>query len=144
MPGVTRPTIHHVGLTVTDLDASIAWYEKIFDITYQLEVPHEGGTGKVLTDGAWQLMVALHHHDANQSEPCAETRTGLDHVGFPVLARADLEIWQKHLEACGVRRSPVANRPYTQSPIADLPFGSFLVFRDPDNIQLELFAPPNS
>jgi hypothetical protein len=30
----------------------------------------------------------------------------------------------------------------TQSPIADEPYGSVLVFRDPDNIQLELFSPP--
>ena len=33
-------------------------------------------------------------------------------------------------------------KPLTQSPIADEPYGSVLVFRDPDNIQLELFAPP--
>jgi hypothetical protein len=29
----------------------------------------------------------------------------------------------------------------TQAPIADEPYGAVLVFRDPDNIQLELFAP---
>jgi hypothetical protein len=28
------------------------------------------------------------------------------------------------------------------SPISDQPWGSVLVFRDPDNIQLELCAPP--
>jgi hypothetical protein len=31
----------------------------------------------------------------------------------------------------------------TQSPIADEVYGSVLVFRDPDNIQLEFFAPPS-
>ncbi len=39
-------------------------------------------------------------------------------------------------------RADVADKPLTQSPIADEPYGSVLVFRDPDNIQLELFAPP--
>ena len=34
-----------------------------------------------------------------------------------------------------------ANKPLTRPPIADEPYGSVLVFRDPDNIQLEPFAP---
>jgi hypothetical protein len=38
-------------------------------------------------------------------------------------------------------RVDTANRPLTQSPIADEPYGCVLVFRDPDNIQLELFSP---
>jgi len=37
-----------------------------------------------------------------------------------------------------------ADKPLTQSPISDQPYGSVLVFRDVDNIQLELFAPPAS
>jgi len=144
MPNPTRPSIHHIALTVTDLDRSVAWYEKVFDIRYQMEVPHQGGTGKVLANDTWQMMIALHHHDANQSEQFAETRTGLDHVGLIVPTRADLEAWQAHLEDLGVERAATADRPYTQSPIEDRSFGSILVFRDPDNIQLELFTPPSS
>ena len=49
--------------------------------------------------------------------------------------------WQDHLEANGVVPSAHADKPLTQSPIADEPYASVLVFRDPDNIQLELFAP---
>ncbi len=109
-----------------------------------MEVPHQGGTGKILADDAWRFMIALHHHDANQRERFAETRTGLDHVGLVVPTRADLEAWQAHLEALGVERSSVADRPRTQSPIDDRPFGSILTFRDPDNIPLELFTPPGS
>ena len=144
MSNTKRPGLHHIALTVTDLDASIAWYEKVFDIKYQMEVPHTGGTGKILADDAWQFMIALHRHDANQSEWFTETRTGLDHVGLVVPTRADLEIWQAHLEQLGVERVAAAHRPCTQSPIDDRPFGSILGFRDPDNIQLELFAPPSS
>ena len=144
MPNATRPSIHHIALTVTDLDASIAWYEKVFDITYKMEEPHKDGTGKVLADDAFQLMIVLHRHDANEGEAFVETRTGLDHVGLAVPSRADLVAWQAHLEEMGVERSSAANRPCTQSPIADRPYGSVLVFRDPDNIQLEMFAPPSS
>ena len=57
--------------------------------------------------------------------------------------REDLEAWQGHLEANGVVRSDIADKPLTQSPIADEPYGSVLVFRDPDNIQLEFFSAPS-
>ena len=56
--------------------------------------------------------------------------------------RADLERWQGHLERHGVVRAEAADKPLTQSPISDQPYASVLVFRDPDNIQLEIFAPP--
>ncbi len=143
MPTVVRPTLHHIALTVTNLEASIPWYERVFGIRYQLEVPHPGGTGKLLADEAWQFVVALHHHDTNDGQPFVETRTGLDHVGLAVPSRADLEAWQAHLEAMGVERAAAADRPCTQSPIVDRPYGSVLVFRDPDNIQLEMYAPPS-
>jgi glyoxylase I family protein len=144
MPSPTRPSLHHIAITVTDLEASIAWYERVFGIAFQMEVPHPGGTGKILADDAWQLAFALHRHDANAGEPFTETRTGLDHIGLQVPSRADLETWQAHLDTVGVRRAPMANQPCTQSPIEDRPFASILVFRDPDNVQLELFALPSA
>ena len=144
MPSPTRPSLHHIAITVTDLEASIAWYESVFGVAYRMEVPHPGGTGKILADDAMNLVFALHRHDANDGERFAETRTGLDHVGLRVPSRADLETWQGHLDGLGVRRAPMANQPCTQSPIEDRSFGSILVFRDPDNVQLELFAPPSS
>jgi catechol 2,3-dioxygenase-like lactoylglutathione lyase family enzyme len=134
MPDLALPNLHHVALTVNDLDTSIPWYERVFGIRFQTDAPHEGGLGKLLADPDWRLIVVLHRHDAHQSEPFAETRTGLDHVGLRVPTRADLEAWQVHLQALGVNHSP----------IADMPYGHILVFRDPDNIQLELFAPPSS
>ena len=87
-------------------------------------------------------MFGLHRHDTNDGNLFAETTTGLDHAGFAVLTRADMEAWQEHLESSGVIRADVADKPLTQSPIADEPYGCVLVFRDPDNIQLEFFAPP--
>jgi glyoxylase I family protein len=144
MPRPTRTALHHIALTVTDIDTSIDWYKKVFDIQFLMEEPHQGGTGMVLADEAMQLMIVLHRHDANGGEMFGETRTGLDHVGLIVPSRADLEAWQVHLEAMGVMRAAAADRPCTQSPINDRPYGSVLVFRDPDNIQLEMFAPPSA
>ena len=144
MASVAVPTVNHVALTVTNLDASIPWYERTFGIRYQMEEGHKGGVGKLLADEAWKLVIVLHRHDANDGEQFAETRTGLDHVGFALSSRAELVAWQAHLEEVGVQKAAAADMPCTQSPIADMPYGSILVFRDPDNIQLELTALPNS
>jgi catechol 2,3-dioxygenase-like lactoylglutathione lyase family enzyme len=135
--------LHHLALTVTDIEASERWYESVFDVTFQQEYPHEGGVGRILADEAWQLVIVLHRHDGNDGALFGETGTGLDHVGFAVPTRADLEAWQDHLEAHGVVRTDTTGKPLTQSPITDERYGSVLVFRDPDNIQLELFAPPS-
>lgn len=87
MTTLARPTIHHVALTVTDLDASVRWYEQVFGLTTQMDAPHQGGVGKVLADESWQLMIALHRHDTADRALFRETRTGLDHAGFLVPSR---------------------------------------------------------
>jgi catechol 2,3-dioxygenase-like lactoylglutathione lyase family enzyme len=141
---LARPTFHHVALTVTDLDRSIAWYEQLFSISYRMEAPHPGGVGRLLADDDWTLVIVLHRHDGNQHESFHETRTGLDHLGFGVPSRRELERWQERLEDLGVQRVAEADRALTQSLIADTPYGGILVWRDPDNIQMEFFSPPGA
>lgn len=143
-PVWARPGLHHLALTVTDIEASIAWYESLFSISFRMEAPHAGGVGRLLTDDDWSLIVVLHRHDTNDGRPFTETATGLDHAGFGFATRAELEAFQSRLVAHGVVRVDEADRPLTQSPITDTPYGSILVFRDPDNIQLEAYAPPRA
>jgi len=141
MSTVPPPRLHHIAITVTDVDASIPWYENVFGIGYKMDVPHPGGVGKLLATDSMDLIIVLHRHDTNDGALFAEVVTGLDHAGFVVPTRDALVAWQDHLEANGVVRADGASEPLTQSPIADEPYGSILVFRDPDNIQLELFSP---
>jgi glyoxylase I family protein len=133
--------LHHVALTVTDLDTSIPWYEAVFGIRFVMDVPHDGGVGKLLMNETQSLGIVLHRHDTNDGALFSETKAGLDHVGFVVGSRDDLLTWQDHLDAQGVVRADTADKPLTQSPVTDAPYGSVLVFRDPDNIQLEIFSP---
>jgi glyoxylase I family protein len=59
---------------------------------------------------------------------------GLDHLSFAVASHRELEAWQRQLQQSGVE----------DSPIAEARGGSaVLVFRDPDDIQLELIASPS-
>lgn len=130
-------------MTVNDVNVSVPWYEKVFGISYRMDVPHPGGEGKLLADDGRRLVLVLHRHEANPRGSFSERQAGLDHVGFVVSSRADLEAWQEHLARLGVEQVATADRPCTQSPISDAPYAAVLVFRDPDNIQLELFAPPS-
>ena len=50
MSSPVAPRLHHVAITVTDVDASVSWYERVFGIAYRADAPHEGGTGKLLAD----------------------------------------------------------------------------------------------
>lgn len=76
-------------------------------------------------------MMGLDKHETNQGERFDECHTGLDHVAFYVADRAKLDAWADHLDRQGVPHSPITE-------IAE-PFPyAVLVFRDPDNIRLEL------
>jgi glyoxylase I family protein len=140
----TRPSLHHIAVTVNNLESSARWYEDVFGISAKLDIPHQGGLGRLLTDEAWSLIIVLHEHDTNDGAIFRESVAGLDHIGLRLPTRADIEAWQAHLESKGVERCAVADKPLTQSPISDEPYGSVLVFRDPDNIQLELSCPKGS
>ena len=82
---------------MTDLEASTAWYQRIFDIAPVMEEAHDGGWQRLLADSSMQLIIVLHRHDVNQGETFSERRTGLDHVGMAVpsrdwtMARSDLQ-----------------------------------------------------
>ena len=81
---ITSARLHHLALTVTDVDASVRWYEAVFGVRFQTDVPHPGGVGKLLADDTHQLMIVLHRHETNDGTLFGETTTGLDHAGFVV------------------------------------------------------------
>ena len=48
MSMVTAPRLHHLALTVTDVDTSVGWYEDVFGIRFRMDVPHAGGSASSL------------------------------------------------------------------------------------------------
>ena len=126
-------SIHHVGLTVSDVAASEAWYQRVLGFERLILEPHNGGTGYtvVIHRPGTSVDIGLDHHDANEGDTFAEHRTGLDHLAISVERRTDLDDWVTHLDQMGVPTEKITDR------IEPFVF-STLVFRDPDNIQLEL------
>ena len=65
--------------------------------------------------------------------PSRSTSAGLDHLAFACPDRATLHTWKARLDELGV----------AHGGIVDAPYGSGLSFKDPDNLPLEIFAPPS-
>ena len=129
---------HHFSPTVTDIEASVSWYQRVLGLErIPGKFPHygneEGGYEVILADFNAGIIIGLEHHAANDGQPFDETRTGLDHIGISVPSHADLKNWAEWLDSLGVMHSAV-----TDIDGGGLKF-STLVFRDPDNIQLEFF-----
>ena len=88
-----------------------------------------------LHDGTVGLGLNTPWHDISEEERrFDEARVGLDHIGFKVATPDEVQQGAEHLDACGIPHSEV--KPGRMS-------GSMLVvFRDPDNIQLEYYYSP--
>ncbi|WP_319435578.1 VOC family protein [Mycobacterium sp. RTGN5] len=127
---------HHLGLSVRDLERSIAFYCDVLGAVlarspYEGESPAFSGRMAIVALGSTGLD--LFEHAANGDEPFDPVRTGLDHLGFAADSAEELQAWADWLESCKVAHSGVRDIIVggTES------VGAMLDFRDPDGIQLE-------
>jgi len=126
-------TIAHVSLTVSDLDRSIPWYERVFDAKLVLD-DESGPFRRAVLVVAGRALVGLQEFpDPADTLPFNERRVGLDHLAFACSSRGELEAWKARLDELGV----------VNGGVVDAGYGSVLSFRDPDNIALEFFALPS-
>jgi glyoxylase I family protein len=125
--------LHHVTLTVTDLQRSIDFYTMHlgFDLLMKFE-PNRA----LIHNGSVLLALGQPYDPAQALENDAfnENRVGLDHISFVVEDLAALEEAAAYFD----------EQNLDHGEIRDLG-GDFAIyvmaFRDPDNIQLELTAP---
>jgi catechol 2,3-dioxygenase-like lactoylglutathione lyase family enzyme len=131
-PGSLVRGLHHISLTVSDLDHSVGWYERVLGLDAIGENDHDGGRTVVLAEGTTGIVILLQQHKAHEGTASSEYRPGLDHLSFRVDGVADIEAWAEHLDGLGVDRRDILVEEW----------GAVLVFRDPDRIQLEIFCDP--
>ena len=133
--------IHHLRLTVTDVNRSREFYTGLLGFDVAVESPPPGDPAaedayKVLWGGVvmvrGSLVMGL-RPVAPQGDRFDEDRVGLDHLSFSVASRADLEQAAQLLDERGVPHGEI--RTLEGFGIHVLPL------RDPDNIQIELTAP---
>lgn len=122
---------HHVAFTVSDVDRSTDWYRDLLGMQVVFEGDDETVRFKVLAHPGSGWIVGLRQYAGKPDGAFDEFRTGLDHFAFAVASKEELTSWEAELEQRGV----------TFTPRAETPIGSVVVFRDPDNIQLEFWFP---
>jgi glyoxylase I family protein len=133
--------IHHLRLTVTNLERSRQFYTGLLGFEVAVESPPAGDpaaaeTFKILFGGIvmarGNLLMGL--RPVAPSGDCFDPdRVGLDHLSFSVASHDDLEQAMRLLDERGVPHGEITSLPS---------FGiDVLAFEDPDGVQLELTAP---
>jgi glyoxylase I family protein len=124
--------LSHLGLSVTDLDRTVAWYRDVLGAVVARE-PYAGDrpsfSGRMAVLQIGPHILDLYQHAANGGETFGPARTGLDHFAFRADSYADLEQWARWLDTKGVKRSEI--REVTGG------LGGLFDFVDPDGLQIE-------
>jgi glyoxylase I family protein len=142
MPGqIPTGDIHHLRLTVTDLERSREFYTGLLGFQVAVESPPPDDpsadeTFKILFGGVvmirGNLLMGLRPM-APSGDRFDPDRVGLDHLSFGVASRDDLEQALRLFDENGVAHGEITT-------LAS--FGiDVLPFEDPDGVQLELTAP---
>lgn len=126
------PAISHVAVTVSDLEVSRPWYQRLFESEPVLDEDTDNGFHHVVYLVGGTLFGIHQHPSTSSGDSFSEFRPGLDHIAFGCPTRGDLETWESRLNELGIKHGG----------IVDAHYGSGLSFRDPDGIALEFFAPP--
>jgi uncharacterized protein (TIGR00725 family) len=127
----TAPVVHHVTLTVTDVEASSRWYQELLGPASL--VPRSApGWRRIRMQWPGGLVIGVTEHEGTPiTDRFDHRRTGLDHVGLACSGEAQVRRWAERLDQMGAARGPVE----------DVPYGWAVTGRDPDNIPVEFFAP---
>ncbi len=124
--------IHHLALTVTDVERSAMWYSELLGMVQVIGDDTDDVRYRVLAHPESGMVIGLRQYPLTGSgDAFDEMRTGLDHVAIGVESADDLTAWAARLDELAVA--------YT--PSAETPIGTVIVVRDPDNIQLEFWLP---
>ena len=128
----TLAAYSHLSLSVTDLERSTDWYCSVLGFEIVANVEGEGFRRNRLRQPDAGITLTLTAHESGSGDRFDERRTGMDHVAFMVPSVDDIHEFKQCFQDLGVEHSDV--KPTAGGA------GGMITFRDPDNIQLEVFA----
>jgi glyoxylase I family protein len=124
--------LHHLGISVTNLERSIRFYSDVLGADVVLGETTDSerrfpGRMAILSLGG--RIFDLCEHPANEGERFDPVHTGLDHLALEAVSFEELQAWASWLDSQGVARSEV------RKVAGDI--GATFDFVDPDGIQIE-------
>ncbi|TFD84031.1 VOC family protein [Cryobacterium lactosi] len=121
--------IHHLALTVSNLDTSAAFYQLVFGFP-----PTDELDGEKLHRRLFALPggvnIGLTEHTPTTTERFTPFRPGMDHLGFAVENIEELQRWAEYLTGAAIDHCGLIEADY----------GTALSFKDPDGVALEFFV----
>jgi catechol 2,3-dioxygenase-like lactoylglutathione lyase family enzyme len=141
--------VHHVGITVRDLERSRAWYTRMFDLepgpvnhgsgddlARSVQVPNAELTFSMIAIGSTRIEFLEYQEPVGDDFDRRNCDVGAAHVCFQI---SDVDAAYRELSEKGAVFSgpPVE---ITEGPLAG---SRWAYFRDPDGIQLEIWQSPS-
>jgi len=124
------PHIHHLTLTVSDVEVSARWYQALLGDAQVVERAMPGWRRSRM---AWPdgLIIGVTQFEGPPPERFTHLHVGLDHVGLTCKSEDEVRAWAQTMDRLGIEHGPVEEAPY----------GWAVTARDPDNIPVEFFCP---
>jgi catechol 2,3-dioxygenase-like lactoylglutathione lyase family enzyme len=124
--------VHHLKLPVSDLDASLDWYQRVFGAQHLTQFDHvdDGGARYAVIVALPGLSTPL---ELRWAPGAAGAIRGYDPLNLAVVATDDLQAWERHFNSLAVKHSSVIQGGA----------GKLLVVEDPDGIFIRLADVPD-
>jgi catechol 2,3-dioxygenase-like lactoylglutathione lyase family enzyme len=146
----TLTGVHHVGITVRDIAASVEWYRSMFGLVAgpvnhgegealgrALQVPGTVLSFSMIQIGSTRIEFLQYHEPPGKSFDRTNGDVGSAHVCFEV---DDIDTAYRELQ----ERGAVFNAPPSEITEGGLAGSRWAFLRDPDGIQLEIWQSPKS
>ncbi|MGH3731797.1 MAG: VOC family protein [Acidimicrobiales bacterium] len=128
------PKIHHITLTVSNVEQSSRWYQELLGDALVVEGEGPGWKRRLMMWPSGLVIGVTEYDAAPATSSFSHTNLGLDHVSLACASEAEVGQWFEKLETLG----------FSHGPLEDAPYGSTVTARDPDNIPLEFFCSKSS
>jgi len=123
-------TIHHVTLTVTDVDRSMDWYRALLGEGFEFELNGPTWERRGIRWPNGTMLGFTKHHSTSESDSFDFTRVGIDHLALECADEAEVRAMADRFDELGIEHGPVEDTPYAW----------VVTCRDPDQIAVEFFC----